>query len=362
MFQKSFKALMVWRLVADSQRLTQDIEELNASLAERPAAHPPESMRIKTGFVRPFGSLSQPGVYAEPVGKDAWLIAHTTCERRVPSKAFKQAVNRQLEKRESETGERATARDRAQVKELVYEEMLPHAFVEENTVYAVLTRRHIYLGVNSAKVGEKVLDDLRSVLGSLKVIPGQAEEPPIAAFTRWFNQGHVSHIDALGTERKLDALSLGQRFVIEDPETRSKIRGTWEHLYDADFVNWVEHTGARVLTLGLTWRDTEVLESDTGVSFTLTEMLGIRGIKWPGDVLDASRNDLGSYSHEDLDSEDEDLRARAEVESDAILFAHLLRSIWRTVTNALGGEQAPNEPDEFEDPEPALDDDEDDLI
>lgn len=363
MFQQSFKALMTWRLVGDSQRITQDIEALNEALSSRPAAHPPESMRVKTGFVKPFGPHSKPGVFVEPVGKDAWMIAHTTCERRVPSKAFKQAVQRRLLEVEKETGEVPRARDKAAAKEYVFERMLPQAFVEESTVYAILTRHHVYLGVNSAAVAEKILDDLRSVTGSLKVIPGQAVEPPIANFTRWFVQGNVSHLSSGGTETAFPSLYLGQRFVIEDPETRSKIRGTWEHLDDSEFVEWIEATQARVLTIGLTWRDLDVLDTDKGVSFNLTDMLGVRGIKWPKDVLDLAREELGSYSDEELDEATEAERARAEVEADAILMTHLLRSIWGVVTEALGGEQAPDEPDldQEQSVEPDLED-EDDLI
>lgn len=365
MFQKSLKALMTWRLVADSQQLTEDTEGLNAALASMPAEHPHASARLKAGFVPPFGHASSPDTFLEPVGKDIWMLAHMTCERRVPAKAYKQAVARHLHELEQETGTPATARDKAQAKEYVFEEMLPQAFVEENTVYAFVTPRHIHVCVNSAKVCERVLDDLRYVVGSLKVIPALANDAPIAAFTRWFAQGSVSHIDERDVETPIPQFYLGQRFVIEDPETRSKIRGTWEHLYDDDFVNWVHTTGARVLSIGLNWRDEDVLQSEAGVTFILTEMLGIRGIKWPRDVLDGDRSHLGSYSDEELDEATEAERERAEVAADAMLFADLLTQLWQAVTDALGGEQeleeahdsAPLVPDMPQD-----DDDLDDLI
>ena len=361
MFQKSFKALMTWRLVADSQRIPEDIDALNDALSKRPAEHPPESMRTRTGFSQPFGNASSPDTFVEPVGKDAWLIAHTSCDRKISTKAYKQAVERHLRDLERETGEAATARDKAQAKEYVLEEMLPQAFVEENTVYVILTPKHLHICVNSARVGETVLDDLRSVLGSLKVIPALANDGPIAAFTHWFKQGSVSHQDNRGDEIPFPQFYLGQRFVIEDPETRSKIRGTWEHLYDDDFVNWVHTTGARVLSIGLNWRDDDVLQSETGVTFILTEMLGIRGIKWPKDLLDGDRAGLGGYSDEELDEITEEERERAAIAADAILFVDLLRVIWKTVTDALGGEQEPEEAHDSAPLVPDMPEDGDDL-
>ena len=96
----------------------------------------------------------------------------------------------------------------------------------------------------------------------------------------------------------------------------------------------VAEFGRRVIVLGMTWRTS----MDEHVSFTVNEMIGIKGIKWPDAIMDMAAADAGEEA-------DKINLMRATM----LLLSAEIGQLITDLLDALGGEEIPNNSDWEED-------------
>lgn len=179
---------------------------------------------------------------------------------------------------------------------------------------------YILIDSSSAKRGEDILSTLRSCLGSLGVRPVSVKTTPIDAFTRWFTSGETDGPFYMTGDFKANNRSDESDFV-NGKGTSPKDEGL------SDLV--LEHD-RRVTVLGLSW-GTSTGES---ASFTVNEMIGIKGIKWPESLSEQAADQVG-------EEDDEDARRVTLLRTTMILLGAELKQLLADLLPALGGEEIP---------------------
>jgi len=310
---KAFNNLMVWRLV---EPLDVDPAGMNEALAQHESQPPAAGEAERTGFIEPLGDK---GLFVETVAPGVELVAINTAKRMLPGKIVRRAVDGKVFEIEKNEARKVYAREKQRIKEDVLAEMLPRAFVDHSQVYALLIGDYIFIGNSSAKRGEALLDALRGVLGSVKVVPVSVTPTPIRKYTRWFVKGEVEGSDKF---------TLGSQFVVHGTASeREAVKGSWPFSNDETLSDWIAQGGQDVTAIGMIWTS-EGMESE--VPFLVNEMLGVKGIKWPAAIVDRAVSDAGE------DAEDRQV-ARATL----LLLSHEITALWQDLLAALGGEALP---------------------
>lgn len=305
---QQFRNASVYQIVGDN--IFRGLAELNNQLVEKQARQIASNELSTMGFVPPLGDQH---AMLSMIGINTLLISVLKTERLLPGKAVKQAVDRKIAKLEKDEERRVWAKEKSQIKDEVVQAMIPHAFVVNSRLNALISYPYIFIDTNSAKKAEDVLCLLREALGSLPVRPLTVKMQPTTVFTHSVaNSVHPS-------DRLLAGEAFKSSVPSEKPETLS---GKNVCLSDDEIVNLF--TGGREVT------ELELLYQgeDWTIPFTLTADLVFKGIQWPSEMIDKLSDDLG-----------EDDNAATEARATYLLLSTELSAMVAEVVEALGGEQ-----------------------
>lgn len=237
-----------------------------------------------------------------------WITALKQ-ERNLPATVVKREVAKRVKQIEQDQSRRVARHERLSLKEQVYEEMLPKAFIKEQRVdlFWSLEDDLIMVSAGSRKAAEESLDLLRETLGSLKVTPYATHQLPSRSMTTWMRDR--SSLPSW--------LEIGDSAFIKDPSGQGQVAVRGEDLSSDDIVELVE-SGRHVSQLELLLEDV--------ARITLTDDLALKKIRFDDALID-------EIAEQD-DGESEASRADAEflIESGA-----LQKSV-RSLTQLLGGE------------------------
>lgn len=311
---KLFNNLLMYRITSPLTAIHLH-DDLNAALAEKAARLPTYQELLAVGFNEMMG---EEGTYIEQVNAGTMLLAVNFAERMLPGKIVRQRVAARVKQIEADEDRRVYAREKNQIKDSVIAEMLPHTFVDQKIVHVLIQGPYIIIDTTSAKKGEEILCLLREALGSLGVRPVTVENTPIQTYTDWFTG-----------RQKPEKFSLTGDFkAISNDDEIDSLNGKGTSPETEGLSELVEEYGRRVVVLGLSW-ETGTNESMT---FTVNEMLGIKGIKWPDSISDMAAADAG---------EEADLSTlfRATI----LLLASEIHTLMADLLTALGGENVPDD-------------------
>lgn len=313
---KLFSNILAYR-VTNAFDLHKDLEAVNQALASKPARLPGKMELNAVGFTEPVG---EEGAFIERIAPMTYVFAYNLAERMIPGKIVRQQVAARVKKIEKEQERKVYAREKQQIKDEVLNQMLPRAFVDQKITYGMVMGPYILIDSSSAKRGEDILSTLRSCLGSLGVRPVAVKTTPIDAFTRWFTTGEIDGPFYMTGDFKANNRSDESDFV-NGKGTSPKDEGL------SDLV--LEHD-RRVTVLGLSW------STSTGetASFTVNEMIGIKGIKWPESLSEMAADQVG-------EEDDEDARRVTLLRTTMILLGAELEQLLADLLPALGGEEIP---------------------
>ncbi|TDX29147.1 recombination associated protein RdgC [Modicisalibacter xianhensis] len=305
-----FKTLHLYR-VHDAVALALPV--LNEALQEQ-AFRPLGSVEAKRmGWIAPTGRGSE--VFAHEVSGQRLLSAQRQ-ERLLPASVVKEEVESRAAEREEAEGRPLRKQEKQALKEQVYEELLPRAFVRSwrFDLWWDSSRNLIAVNATSRKRAEDVLDLLRQTLGSLKVTPLATRTTPTRAMTEWLNDPVKRPAWlALGNQVEIKAVSGDE----------SVVRGMQLDL-DGEEVHVCLDAGRQVTRLAMT--------IDEQVSLTLGDDLALKGLRFADALLDeASQTD---------DGDDPVLR----LETDFALMTGALSGAISCLVEGLGGEATPATP------------------
>lgn len=310
---KMFNNLLVYRLT-EASKFHIGREELNAALAVKPARLPTLGELKAEGFNEPLGIEDE---FIEEIRPYTYLLSVNFAERMLPGKIVRQRVQTRVKKLEVDEERKVYAREKQQIKDAVIAEMLPHTFIDQKLVRVMISGPYIFIDATSAKKGEDVLCLLREVLGTLGVRPVSVKGTPIQSFTNWFT----------GTV-KPEKFRLTGDFKANSNESETDfVTGKGTSPKDEGLSDLVEEFQRRVTVLGLYW-ETSMNED---VSFTVNEMIGIKGIKWPDAIMDMAAQDAG-----------EEAEQINLMRATLLLLSAEMVTLLQNLLDALGGEEVPD--------------------
>lgn len=317
---KIFNNLLVYRMT-DAAAFHARKDELNELLAERPARLPGKSELSTEGFCEPLGIDDE---YVEHVRAKTMVITVNFAQRMLPAKVVRQRLASAVREIEQKEERKVYAREKNQIKDKIISEMLPHAFIDQKIVRVMILGPYIAIDSTSAKTGELALSLMREVLGTLGVRPVTVKTTPIEPFTHWFTGGKLPAKFGLTGDFKANS----------NNDEIDSITGKGTSPETEGLSDLVAEYSRRVIVLGLHW-ESSVNER---VYFTVNEMIGIKGIKWPDAIMDMANADAG-----------EEAEQHNLVRATYLLLSAEIAQLITDLLDALGGEEIPGNSDWDED-------------
>lgn len=318
---KLFNNVLAYRITDPAQFHKHASLALNEALAEKPARLPTPMELKASGFQEPLGIEDE---YVEVIRPYTYLLCVNFAERMVPGKIVRQRVLTKVREIEKDQERKVYAREKQQIKDEILSEMLPRAFIDQKVIQVLISGPYIFISTTSANKGEDVLSMLRERLGSLPVRPVAVKTTPIESFTQWFTRNELPDNFSLTGDFKANNSS-DETDLVTGKGTSPESEGLSELV--------LEH-GRRVTVLGLNWTNPDH-DAATATSFTVNEMLGVKGIKWADEIVDMAANDAG-----------EDADHVTLMRTTYLLLAVEVVTLFKDLLIALGGEEIPDHQDD----------------
>ncbi|MGA0839392.1 MAG: recombination-associated protein RdgC [Pseudomonadales bacterium] len=294
-----FRSLRFYRLDDDWPT---DEAELSARLATVAFTPCGPFSEQSAGFEAPSGVDADP-LFRRVAGADLLRVRRQV--RLLPAAAVNEALPERLAEYEARMGREASRKERRQLRDEVYGELLPRSLLRSDRLQALALHRERLLVIDAAVPAraELVLDRLRDAFGSLKVRPLTFRDPVSTLLSRIL----------LGDGPR--ELRLGRECRLNDPASaRSAVQWTDMDLSDEEPRTLLQ-SGLRLLRLGV-----EFEELCTGV----VDQDGVwRKVRWP----DVAAAEVG----------DEDPLARLDTET--TLLAGAVRRLVTLLERVLGSSE-----------------------
>lgn len=295
-----FKNLKLYRLNASWNPSTETLNEQLAELAFVPGnASQPQTIG--------WAPVREGGAYAHAVG-DHLLLRLRAEQKLLPSKVIAQVAKERAADFEAQQGYKPGRKQMKELKERIYDELLPRAFAVQRDTFVWIDRAARWLGIDasSSARADEALGLLAKSVEPFPAEPLYVEQSPGGAMTSWLAEDEAPAGFTIDQDTRLEAAGDGkakvsyQQLAPEPEELRRHIA-----------------QGKQCSRLALTWEDR--------VSFVLTDGLDIRRIK-PLDVL--VENAAGSLLNDD-----------ERFDSDFSLFGLEMSKMLGDLVSALGGEK-----------------------
>lgn len=338
---KLFNNILAYRMTADARRQLDMLHpgKLEDALDKHPARNPSTQQQVTLGFAPPIPDNEGELTYR---ASGRIILCVVRAERMLPGKVVRAEVAARVRDIEQRDARRVYAREKQQLKDEVILALLPRAFIDHRMHYLIVDGPYIYVDTSSAKRGEEILSLLRDALGTLPVRPVAVENTPIESFTRMLTQTQGS-----------TNFGLTGDFKANDPgDELDCVTGKGVDAVNDDLIDTIRETARRVTVLGLVWTG-----GDHEVRFTLNEMLGMKGIKWPESLTEVIEADTG-------ETEDDQEKRILTLEATFLLLTTTIASLWSDLLEDLGGEALVKSdlPGEFNPLDEPSADDEEDLV
>ncbi|MCL4771983.1 MAG: recombination-associated protein RdgC [Burkholderiaceae bacterium] len=267
-----FKNLIIYRISGQAVTLGQ----LEAALLKAPFIECGATQEKSAGWVPPRGEAH--GALVESINGQ-WIARLMTETKAVPSDALARKVKEKAERIEQETGRKLGKKETRDLKEEARLDLLPVAFTKRATTWVWIDplARALVIDTSSQARADEVASSLVELLP-----PGFAlallntKTAPQAAMAHWLNEQEPP--EGFTVDRECELKSQG--------EDKSVVRYA-NHPLDIQEV--LDHINAGLLPtrLALTW--------DGRVSFTLTQQLQVKGIRFLDSVFESQQADEGGF-------------------------------------------------------------------
>ncbi|MFZ9035480.1 MAG: recombination-associated protein RdgC [Francisellaceae bacterium] len=301
-----FKNLAVFEFIEPIELDAEQIEERLADHRFVPCGSTvPQSM----GWISPAGKEGQL-IYS---ANGYHLMAFQVQDKIVPAGVIKEQLDEKVEEIELKESRRIKKKEKDQLKEEIYQSLLPRAFTRSNVIYGYIDTRGGWLVVNAAssKKAELFTLNLRKALGSLKIrIP---ELMPVGMLlTHWIKSKEYP-----------EALAITDQCVLQDnKDAAGTIRCQRQDLFSDDIISLID-SGREVIQLGLCYRD--------AVSFVLNDEFMIKSVKFLEIIQDQANDIAGDDVSVQFDA---DFSIMSETLSEFIAYLHAVFAKKATVDNS----------------------------
>jgi len=267
-----FKSLRVFRLHSP---FTLSAEALHEALSARPA-RPCGSLELFTlGWERPFGRQGDSFTHA---AGGCILVCARREERVLPAAVVRDELEYRIEEIEEREGRTLKRKEKAELKERVFGELLPRAFTRSILIRGYLDPEGGWLVVDAAnaKRAETLVDLLRETLGSFQVRPLAVQQAPAPIMTSWLEGAGPGAGWVVGDECEL-----------RDPlEEGTVVRCKGMDLGSEEVANHLK-AGKQVARLALEWQER--------LGFLLDQDLGVKRLRF----LDLVQDEVAEVETDD---------------------------------------------------------------
>ncbi|MCC5881787.1 MAG: recombination-associated protein RdgC [Halomonas sp.] len=298
-----FKHLHLYRLHGSATIPATDLEE---ALAEQAARAPGGQEARRVGWCPPAGRAGTALLHELQGQRLLTMLRH---ERLLPAGVVREEVDERSAEIEAREGRKLRRQEKQEIKEQVYEELLPRAFVRSQKVDLWWDTRRELIAVNSSsrKRAEEVLDLLRETLGSLKVTPLATQTLPMRAMTQW-----------LADEKSRPAaMQLGDQVELKAKGDDGVLRARQVDL-DSDEIQQLLATGKQASRLAI--------EVEGRLGYVLHDDLTLKSLRFSDALIDEA-----SETEDDGD-------AIVRLEADFMLMTQALAEEVERLIEWLGGE------------------------
>lgn len=298
-----FRNLRLYRLPAGGSIETSALESAMQKFRTRDtASHEAKHL----GWAAPGGRKSEALAHAV---QGQHLITMQRQERMLPSSVVKEEVDDRADAIEQTEARKVTRREKTLLKEAVYEELLPRAFIRTHRIDAWWDMAAGLIAINTASASraEELLDLLRATLGGLSVVPVGTQSLPVRVMTEWLQD----------SGSRPSWLELGDVVKLQSKGDDGKIAARNVDL-DSDEIR--EHLGYGRQAVELR------IKVDERVSLTLTDDLCLKSLVFSDALI------------EEADHANDGDDPIARVEADFMLMAQALQGVISLLLAGLGGE------------------------
>lgn len=292
-----FKNCLIYRINRNFRIADLDLFEQQLSEFKFTSCGPNDKQKF--GWVTPLGQCGS--LFSHLVGNNLLICAKKE-EKILPASVVKEKVNERINMMESEYGMPLKKRDKDNIKDDIITELLPQAFTRSEVVRLLIMQDlgFIIVDTGSSKKAEDVLALLRKTIGSLPVVPVMVDQYVNEALTAWVKSGE--------TPKGFTLLDSAEFTSINGDKSTVKCKN--QELHSDEMIIHIE-SHKTVTKLALDWQDR--------ISFTLTEDLYLKGVKYSDELID---------QNEDIPREDRAARFDADMQLMCGEFSALLSDLF----------------------------------
>jgi len=267
-----FKNLTIYRISGQVVTLNQLEAALHKALFVECGATQEKSM----GWVPPRGEAH--GALVESIGGQ-WIARLMIETKAVPGDALARKVKEKAERIEQETGRKPGKKETRDLKEEARLDLLPMAFTKRATTWVwidPLARALVIDTSSQARADEVARSLVEQVPAGFALALLNTKTAPQAAMAHWLNEQEPP--EGFTVDRECELKSQG--------EDESVVRYA-NHPLDIQEVQDHIKAGLQPTRLALTW--------DGRVSFTLTQQLQVKGVRFLDSVFESQQADEGGF-------------------------------------------------------------------
>ncbi len=293
-----FKNLLIYRVTGGDLTAS----ELETALAEHILQDCLQMELQSRGWILP---KENPGRFVHSHNEHL-LIAFGVKRKLLPATVINQYAKDRITVMEQHQGYKPGKKQIRDIKEAVMFELMPRAFVQQQTTYAWIDAAKKLLIIDTAnlKKAEELIELLIKTTHGLKIAPFATKISPSAIMTRWLSGDEPPAVFTIDRDCELQSAS----------DEKSIVRYA-HHILEADETSRHIRAGKKVTRLALTWANK--------ISFVLQDNLHIRRVV-PLDIVKES-TETSEFADDIFDS-------------DFVMMTGELSQLLPDLTHALGGE------------------------
>lgn len=252
------------------------LAELEAALQKAPFIECGATQEKSMGWVPPRGEAH--GALVESIGGQ-WIARLMIETKAVPGDALARKVKEKAERIEQETGRKPGKKETRDLKEEARLDLLPMAFTKRATTWVwidPLARALVIDASSQARADEVARSLVEQLPAGFALALLNTKTAPQAAMAHWLNEQEPP--EGFTVDRECELKSQG--------EDKSVVRYA-NHPLDIQEVQDHIKAGLQPTRLALTW--------DDRVSFTLTQQLQVKGIRFLDSVFESQQADEGGF-------------------------------------------------------------------
>ncbi len=275
-----FKNLQLFLLKEDFTATQEELEEALARDRFRPCGP------LETGVMGWHAPLGGDSRQLSFVGNGCFLVCQRREEKILPASVVNEVLADKVQKIEQEEARDVGRKERKQLKDEVFLDLLPRAFTRSSLTYAYVDpqKKWILVDAASPKKAEDLVSLLRKSLGSLPARPLAVKQAPPEVMTRW-----------LEGEGLPPGFEITDQCELRDLEEEGGIVRCRRQDLFSDEIQAHLKAGKKAVQLAVDWEER--------VSLMLTDQPAMKRLRFADELIEEAADTAGDDDHALFDAD-----------------------------------------------------------